>query len=225
MQTVSLNGRLELLSHEAIVLDPYLDSVNVPTIGAGHTKAAGDPVPVIGGTAITLTTALKIFTKDLADYERDVRAAFTVPLTAEQFDAAVSFHYNTGGIYRASWVKHVNSGDRVKARKAFMNWRKPKEIIPRRQKERDLFFDGTYTCSDFVSVYRASKMGQVQWSGGRKENARELLTKMEQASAPKSSAKNTGNAKVAGITGAIALAAGAVWTWGEQLWDAVWGVF
>ena len=45
------------------------------------------------------------------------------------------------------------------------------------------------------------------------------------ASAPKSSAKNTGNAKVAGITGAIALAAGAVWTWGEQLWDAVWGVF
>ncbi|MGI9481201.1 MAG: lysozyme [Hyphomicrobiales bacterium] len=65
-------------------------------------------------------------------------------LTEAQFGAALSFHYNTGGIRRASWAKLWKAGQIAAARKAFMNWSKPKSIIKRRKAERDLFFDGRW---------------------------------------------------------------------------------
>lgn len=176
MQKTSFKGQLELIGAEAVALNPYLDSVGVPTIGVGHTAAAGEPYPAIGGEGITLREALTLFLKDLRNYEAEVRDAFTVPLEPHQFDAAVSFHFNTGAIGRAKWVKHVNAGDLVRARKAFMHWRTPTTIIPRRQKERDLFFDGTYHGNQHASIYTASKTGMVLWSEGRKVDITKMLT-------------------------------------------------
>lgn len=45
--------------------------------------------------------------------------AVTVRLEQHEFDALVSFDFNTGGIYRANLTKQLNTGNRVKAAQSF----------------------------------------------------------------------------------------------------------
>jgi lysozyme len=143
-------GLLALTRHEGIVPGPYLDVVNVWTFGVGHTAAAGPPDPakmprgMPADLEAGLREAFQIFRADLARYEADVRRAVKVPLAPHEFDALVSFHYNTGGIARAMLTQHLNAGNRAATASAFLNWRKPAAIIPRREAERDLFRDGRY---------------------------------------------------------------------------------
>lgn len=174
MQRTSEAGLIEIASHEGIVTSRYKDSVGVWTIGVGHTAAAGGVDPVRITRELSIPEVMQIFREDVPKYEARVRRAFTKPLTKEQFDAAVSFDFNTGGIHRASWVDKFNAGNISGARKAFMNWSKPKEIIPRRRKERDLFFNGTYSSGGMANVYPAEN-GRVQWSKGKRVNVAELL--------------------------------------------------
>lgn len=177
MQTTSERGRAEIASHEGIVLSPYLDSVGVWTVYVGHTASAGapDPVKMARGVEHPIAEAMQVFQRDLARFEARVRKAFTRPLTQEQFDAAVSFDFNTGGIDKASWVRQFNAGKDAAAKKAFMNWSKPPEIIPRRKAERDLFFDGRYSGNGIATVYPADKAGNVQWSRGRRVKVLDVL--------------------------------------------------
>src|SRR5687768_9681292 len=123
---VSRKGLIAIVSHEALVLKTYPDSKGIPTIGVGHTAAAGAPKPVAGLT-LTVEEALDLFAKDIAKYERGVNAAVKVPLKQHEFDALVSFHFNTGKIASASFVKKLNAGDRAGAIKGFMDWNKPPE--------------------------------------------------------------------------------------------------
>ena len=88
--------------------------------------------------------AFRVFRADLARFEAAVLRAVTVPLAPHEFDALVTFHYNTGGIARAALTRHLNAGDRDAAAEAFLNWRRPAAIIPRREAERDLFRHGRY---------------------------------------------------------------------------------
>lgn len=117
---------------------------------------------------------MEIFARDIAKFEKRVTKAFKRKLTQSQFDAAVSFDFNTGGIHRASWVKLFNSGSDQSARRASMKWRKPQEIIPRRQAECDLFFEGQYSGDGTANVYSATSKGKVLWSSGRKVRLPEL---------------------------------------------------
>ena len=145
MQTTSRRGLAEIASHEAMVLSPYFDSVGVRTIGIGHTKSAGAPDPAKVKGELTVDEVMDIFMRDIAKFEARVRKAFGRELPQHQFDAAVSFDFNTGAIHRATWVKEFNQGNTDKAWGSFMNWRKPSAIIPRREKERALFFKGEYS--------------------------------------------------------------------------------
>lgn len=86
----------------------YQDSVGVWTIGYGHTTAAGPP-SVIPGMRISKAEVDALLVKDLAKVEREVSAAVTVPLTQNQFDALVSFHFNTGGLLRSTLLKVLNA--------------------------------------------------------------------------------------------------------------------
>ena len=88
--------------------------------------------------------ALRLFRADLARYEAEVLRAVTVPLAPHEFDALVSFHYNTGAIARAALTRALNAGDRAGAGAAFMNWLRPASLRPRREAERDLFLHGRY---------------------------------------------------------------------------------
>lgn len=166
---VSDEGLFFLAVHEGIVPGPYRDSVGVWTYGIGHAETSGrmpNPRTMPRGMPDNLDAELRrvieVFKADIEVYAAAVRRAVKVPLEQHEFDAAVSFHYNTGAIARATWVKQWNAGDKTAARKSIMNWRKPPEIIGRRTAERDLWATGDYG-GGRVNVWRVTDAGRVQF--------------------------------------------------------------
>jgi len=60
---------------------------------------------------------------DLARYAAEVSAALgEAPTTQAQFDALVSFHYNTGAIRRATLTRKHVAGDHAGAAAEFARW-------------------------------------------------------------------------------------------------------
>ena len=168
MQTTEL-GILAIIRHEGVVPGPYLDVNDVWTFGIGHTAAAGppDPATMQRGMPADLDAGIRdafmVFRTDLARYEAAVLRAVKVPLAPHEFDALVSFHYNTGGIAEAALTRHLNAGNRVAAADAFLNWRRPAAIIPRREAERDLFRLGRYP-GGAIAVWSVDHAGRVDFS-------------------------------------------------------------
>ena len=166
---LSVRGANEIIDHEAICQRRYLDSVGVATIGIGHTKSAGGVNPDAITRQLSVEECLRIFEEDIEKFERRVRKAFDgTDLEQHEFDAAVSFDFNTGGIHKASWVTAFKAGNVEDAKRRFMMWKKPPEIIPRRKKERDLFFGGKYTADDRALVIpNTTSRGKPDWSSAR----------------------------------------------------------
>lgn len=235
MKHTSMAGLIEIASHEGIVTSKYRDSVGVWTIGIGHTANAGSPNPASVAGELPIPEIIEIFQRDVEKFEYRVRRAFTRPLTQAQFDAAVSFDFNTGGIHKATWVKMFNAGDVKGARASFMAWRKPPEIIPRREKERDLFFDGRYSSGGYANVYPANSQGRVQWSKGKRVNVARLLHDAQKpapapspaetpkpASPPVSDGKAARNGSIAGLV--VTAIGGFVFSIsekGQELWASI----
>jgi lysozyme len=107
--------------------------------------------------------AFRLFRADLATYEAEVLRAVKVPLEPHEFDALVSFHYNTGGIAKAALTRHLNAGNRAAAAAAFMGWLRPAAIRTRREAERDLFRDGRYPTGT-IPVWAVDRNGRVDFS-------------------------------------------------------------
>jgi lysozyme len=173
--TTSPRGVMDIIAHEAIVLSRYKDVKGIWTIGVGHTAAAGGLDPASFKGLLTLEQALALFRDDLAKFEKRVAKAFTRPLAQHEFDAAVSFDFNTGGIDRAAWVETFNSGNRERAVEEILNWSKPAQIVPRRRKEQALFGSGIYSSDGTAIVYPATKAGKVMWSKGKRVELAGLL--------------------------------------------------
>src|ERR1700704_1085255 len=95
---LSKKGAMELIGHEAIVQTRYKDSKGIPTIGVGHTKAAGAPDPNAVSGEMSLKDVFDLFVKDVQKFVDGVNKAVTATVTQEEFDALVSFHFNTGAI-------------------------------------------------------------------------------------------------------------------------------
>ncbi|WP_457662527.1 lysozyme [Sinorhizobium medicae] len=137
-----------MLAEEAIVLASYNDGTGTMTIGAGHTAAAGPPVPRSGMT-ISLTEAINIYRNDLAKTENQVQSAVRAVLSQHQFDALVSWHFNTGAISSATLTRKLNTGDVAGAAAEFARWNKSKGkvlegLIARRDRETAMFLNGDY---------------------------------------------------------------------------------
>ena len=150
----------ELVAHEGIVLEAYKDSVDVWTWSVGITSASGHKVwPRYVDNPQTPARCLEVYEWVLrTNYLPAVQEAFAGhTLTEAQLGGALSFHYNTGGIDRATWVKEWKDGDVAAAREAIMNWRRPAEIIPRRSKEQALFFDGVWSGDGTAVQYPVRK--------------------------------------------------------------------
>jgi lysozyme len=165
---ISKRGLLEIAEHEGIVPGPYLDSRGIWTWGIGHTSAAGDPDPEAMTRGMpddidtAIITALKLFNRDLDTYERRVNSAITVAIKQHQFDALVSFDFNTGGIFRARLTQRINAGD-PDAADSFMGWLKPPEIRSRRVDEMRLFQTGDYSANgDAIKVWRVDENGHLR---------------------------------------------------------------
>lgn len=186
----SPTGRIEILGHEGFVPGPYLDSVGVWTCYGGHTAAAGAPDPakmprgMPGDLNSAIRDGLDLFAKDIAKYEARVNDALSeAAVSQHQFDALVSFDYNTGGIYRAKLTKAIRAGDL--SGDDFMGWTKPASIIPRREAEQQLFRDGVYSSArKGVPVWAVDKNGRVDFRRPHKTlTQRELLALMGEGGA------------------------------------------
>ena len=183
-------GLLTLVRHEGIVPGPYLDVKQVWTFGIGHTAAAGlpDPATMPRGMPVDLDAgireAFRVFRADLARYEAAVLRAVKVPLEPHEFDALVSFHYNTGGIAKAALTRHLNAGERAAAAAAFMGWLKPAAILPRREAERDLFATGRYPAGT-IPIWSVDRIGRVDFSRpNRRLTENEALALLRPAGMP-----------------------------------------
>ena len=107
--STSAGGRAFIETFEGLYLHSYDDGTGVQTIGYGHTTAAGPPA-VFHGMTITKEQADEILSTDLHAVENDVNRLVTVVLNQNQFDALVSFHFNTGALARANVLRAVNAG-------------------------------------------------------------------------------------------------------------------
>jgi GH24 family phage-related lysozyme (muramidase) len=161
----------ELIGHEAIVREAYKDSEGVWTWGVGVTSRSGHAVERYKDHPQTIQRCLEVYlwlcrTK----YGPEVMAAFRGhALTEAQFAAALLFHNNPGELATADWVESWKAGRVGAARSEFMNWRTPASIIERREKERDLFFDGRWTGEGKATVYEVAKPSySPRWSSARK---------------------------------------------------------
>jgi lysozyme len=189
--TITFRGLIEIAEHEGIVPAPYLDSVGVWTWGIGHTAAAGGPDPATMDRAMpqdidaAVMAAIERFAVDVKGYEARVNEAIRVPLAQHQFDALVSFDFNTGGIHRAKLTAAINAGERDAARH-FMGWLRPPEIRKRRTAEMTLFRTGDYAANgDTIPIWRTDGKGRL--SGIlRTMSGEELLRRIEVAPIPAS---------------------------------------
>jgi lysozyme len=159
---------LEIAEHEGIVPAPYLDSVGVWTWGVGHTAAAGDPDPAKMNREMPqnvdnhVIAAIRQFKIDVVRYADRVNAAIKVPLKQHEFDALVSFDFNTGGIHRAQLTRAINAGDPNAARH-FMGWLKPAEVRGRRTAEMNLFKTGDYAANgDTIPIWGTDGKGRLR---------------------------------------------------------------
>lgn len=119
------------------------------TIGYGHTGKDVKP-----NLKITPQKAEELFQKDITQFEKDVNSLIKVELTQNQFDALVSFAYNTGsdidedtkaeGLGDSTLLKLVNAGRFREAALEFSKWvHSGGKVLPglvtRRQAEQRLF--------------------------------------------------------------------------------------
>ncbi len=149
---LSAKGLAFIAAHEACYLFAYPDpgtGGDPITIGFGHTAAAGGMRPKMGDV-ITLVRACEILQQDLRKYERGVlRALKGVKVTQEQFDALVSFHFNTGSIKSGTVDDKLIAGDiqgAMNTLKMYVNsdGRRMSGLVRRRQEEARLFMHGQY---------------------------------------------------------------------------------
>lgn len=141
MTQISTRGLIEIMSHEGICLEPYLDSVGVWTIGIGQTKS-DDIDPRTG--KLTLQQAVDLFKRKIKVYTRAVDA-LGLELTQSQYDALTSFCYNVG---EGNLRKLCSGRSIAQIGEAIMLYTKPPEITPRRLKEQRLFKTGQYSNTD-----------------------------------------------------------------------------
>lgn len=107
----SAHGRAFIERYEGLILHTYNDGVGVPTIGYGHTTAAGGP-SVAYGQKITAGEADQLLAHDLGVVEHQVLSAVHVPLNQGEFDMLVSFTFNCGpgGLQKLLASSGLNAG-------------------------------------------------------------------------------------------------------------------
>lgn len=145
-------GGLKLIEgQEGLRLVAYRDTAGVWTIGWGSTRYENGS-PVKPGDNITAERADALFQNTLKGFEDDVNRMVKVQLTQNQFDALLSWHYNTGGMTATVCTLRtkLNARDYMGAADQFLVWNKIKdpktgEHVPsvtltnRRKIERQLF--------------------------------------------------------------------------------------
>lgn len=117
--TVISPGGLEFIKQsEGCKLTAYQDSVEVWTIGVGHTSG------VHGGMTCTQEDADQWLQDDLQGVYKAIDAMVDVDLSQGQFDALCSFVFNlgAGALRNSTLLKLLNAGNYVAATQQFSRW-------------------------------------------------------------------------------------------------------
>jgi hypothetical protein len=138
---------------------------------------------------ITRQEADDLLEKDVSRFEARVNRLVKVPLTQSQFDALVSFDFNTGALHSSTLLKRLNAGKHNEVPAQLMRWTKGggkelKGLVNRRRDE--------------AALWRSIDPGLT---GGRAD-----VGEVDAPAQPKSmAASKTGNAAIlAGLTGTLA---------------------
>jgi lysozyme len=154
-QRLSKKGRDFLIAQEGVRRYAYNDSAGHATFGVGHLLHRG-PVTQrdrrIWGTPSRpkpLAVVYDVLERDLRQYEKAVRDSVGRRMWQHRFDACVSLAFNIGSAgFRNSTVarelRQARKGFGQRAADAFLLWRQPPELLPRRKRERALFLHKRY---------------------------------------------------------------------------------
>lgn len=126
---ISLKQLNQTRGNEGRALRAYQDSVNVWTVGYGLTNFdKGLPWKVEKGLTITEEQAEWYLVKSLREnYLPAVKRALdggTYEHPQGAVDCGADFHYNTGGIGKATWPKALAHGDLAAAKESLLSWNK-----------------------------------------------------------------------------------------------------
>lgn len=141
-----------LQAWEGVHLKAYQDIAGIWTIGIGHTEG------FIEGTfgensEISMKQAEYLLAEDLKTREVLVNKLVEVELGQPQFDALLSFEFNTGGLGRSTALKRLNYSDYEGAAEALTWWNKARVgsdlvtvhgLVRRREAEKEMFLHGRY---------------------------------------------------------------------------------
>lgn len=163
---LSTRGMIEIMSHEGICLEPYLDSVGVWTIGIGQTKSDGFDPRTAG--KLTLQGAIDLFKSKIKLYTKAVDS-LGLNLSQTQYDALTSFCYNVG---EGNLRKLCRNRSIPQIGDAIMLYTIPVEITERRQKEQTLFKTGRYSNTDGHVLVFPVENNRPRYSKGYKVDVR-----------------------------------------------------
>lgn len=146
---IGARGLKLIREFEGCRLDAYRCPANRWTIGWGATRIDGRPVRP--GDRITQAKADALLVEQLRGYSAEVRSALGSALAGTsqlQFDALVSFHYNTGAIGRATLTRLHRAGKFADAAAEFGRWnRADGKVMPgltrRRAAEAAIYREGS----------------------------------------------------------------------------------
>lgn len=151
-RTMSPPGYAVVETFEGRSLVAYRDETGVWTIAFGNTN---DDAAVLGFTikaGVTVTpeqASLLLRASMVRLYDPAVNAHMGPNVTQPAFDAGDGFHYNTGAIGRASWVKSYVAGDLAAVHSQIMQWNKAggnvlAGLTRRRNREWEMISTGDY---------------------------------------------------------------------------------
>lgn len=153
---LSREGKIELIGYEGFVLAPDGRNQDLWRLSIGRNQRISEPVIDAKLPVVKLLGKVAPLVRRC---EREVLSVLQVPVSQTEFDALVSFHYDTRGIRRAALVKSLNRLDRTLASKQFLNWGKSGVETDRRARERKLFSKG---------IYSNGRMARLHFAGQRK---------------------------------------------------------
>src|SRR3569833_1769495 len=123
---------------------PYLDGGGELTIGWGHTN---HHLPRFDGKTVwTVADCDSALAGDMATFERWVENHTKVDITQNEFDALVSWAFNTGGPATATLRKKLNAGNKAAVPAELARWNRDNGKVvaglTRRRKGEGLMFTG-----------------------------------------------------------------------------------
>lgn len=147
MRPVNKAGTDLIKSFEGLFLKPYLDPINIPTIGYGIIRYPSGQAVTMQDPAITEVQASEYLMHEVEEKAQNVERMVKVAINDNEYAALVSFAYNVGwqALEKSTLMKMLNANaDRIAIADQFLRWNKAggKELAGltrRRQAERSLF--------------------------------------------------------------------------------------